>query len=238
MKNIIILITTLFLYNISFAQTEDKSKEDNEYHTLFSNESGKTKVSGFGTLALDFGGINNDFGLMIGGEGAVLINRSFFIGLYGRGSVTMPSYTYTYYSERYANEVSVNKKVSFGHGGLMFGAIFNAEKPIHFGFTIRIGGGGMSLVDYYMKDMHSSSRYYYDYPHVAPLFVMSPQLDFEMNMTNWMKFRVSAGYQYVSSASLMYNSLDNGSIVKKELFNTNIYNTPTLSLGFIFGCFK
>jgi len=239
MKNIALLVLGLFIFTVSNAQEKDSLKSETEYHTLFGNKNGKTKVSGFGTFSMDFGNMNNDFGLMMGGEGAVLINRSIFIGFYGRGSATMPSFSYSYYSESLNKELSVNRKAAFGHGGLMFGAIFNPTKPIHFGFTIRIGGGGVSLINDYMKDMQSSHRYEYDdYPYVAPLFVMHPQLDLEMNLTNWMKFRVSGGYQYVSSASLMYSTIENGSIVKKELFNTNIFSTPTLSLGFVFGWFK
>ncbi len=239
MKNIYFIMVALFVVSASFAQQNDDSNNDNTYYTLFGSKTGKTKVSGFGTLSFDFNGINKDFGLMIGGEGAVLINRSFFIGFYGSGLVTMPSYTYTYYSDINSNNISVNRKAAFGHAGLMFGAIFHATNPIHFGFTMRIGAGGMSLVDDYMKDMQSSHRYDYgDYQYVAPLFVMHPQLDFEMNLTNWMKFRVSGGYQYVSSASLMYNTLENGSLVEKELLNTNMFSTPTVSMGFIFGWFK
>jgi len=237
MKNLYFIIVALFVINTSFAQQKEQSNGENEYYTLFGSKTGKTKVSGFGTLTLDFNGINKDFGLMMGGEGAVLINRSFFIGFYGSGLTTMPSYTYTYYID--TNSFSVNRKAAFAHGGLMFGAVFNATNPIHFGFTMRIGGGGVSLINDYMKDMQSSHRYDYDdYPYVAPLFVMHPQLDFEMNLTNWMKFRVSAGYQYVSSASLIYSSIENGSVVKKELLNTDMFCTPTVSMGFIFGWFK
>jgi len=239
MRKIYLIIAAFFIVSTSFAQQEDESNTDDEFYTLFGSKTGKTKVSGFGTLALDFNGINNDFGLMIGGEGAVLINRLFFIGFYGSGLTTMPSYTYTYHDENSSNTYTVDRKAAFAHGGLMFGTVFNPTNPIHFGFTIRIGGGGVSLINDYMKDMQSSHRYDYDdYPYVAPLFVMHPQLDLEMNLTNWMKFRVSGGYQSVSSVSLTYNELENGQIVTRELLNTSMFSTPTISMGFIFGWFK
>jgi hypothetical protein len=240
MKNLYFIIAFLYIITTTFAQQVDDSNGEKEYYTLFGSKTGKTKVSGFGTLMLDFNGINKDFGLMMGGEGAVLINRSFFIGLYGSGLTTMPSYTYTYYSDTYSKEYNVNRKAAFAHGGLMFGVVFNATNPVHFGFTMRIGGGGVSLINDYMKDMQSSHKYfeYDDYPYVAPLFVMHPQLDFEMNLTNWMKFRISAGYQYVSSASLVYSTIENSSLVTKELLNTSMFSTPTVSMGFIFGWFK
>ena len=239
MRNLYFIIALLFIINTSFAQQNDTSNNEDQYYTLFGSKTGKTKVSGFGTLTLDFNGINKDFGLMMGGEGAVLINRSFFVGFYGSALLTMPAYSYTYHSDVLLNDVSVNRKAAFAHGGLMFGAVFNPTNPIHFGFTIRIGAGGVSLINDYMKDMQSNHRYDYDdYPYVAPLFVMHPQLDLEMNFTNWMKFRISGGYQSVSSASLTYNELENGQIVTRELLNTSMFSTPTVSMGFIFGWFK
>ena len=239
MKYTIFLIALLFVFDIAIAQSGSLQSENNNYRTLFGSANGSTKVSGFGSFNLDFGNIDNEFGLMIGGEGAVLINRSFFIGFYGRALATAPKYSFTYYNSSDNTEITVDRNVAFGHGGLLVGAIFNATKPMHFGISIRIGGGGVSLFKPYSdEDYYSSHKDFYEYPHIAPIFVMSPQLDFEMNLTNWMKFKVSAGYQYVANASLNYKIMEDGNIVDKELLNTSIFNTPTVSMGFIFGWFK
>jgi hypothetical protein len=239
MKRVLLIIITFFAINVTFAQQDNSNQNDDELKTIFGKSGDKVKVSGFGAFNMDFGSIENNFGLMLGGEGAVLINRSFFVGLYGRGLTTLPLYTYTYYSSNGAKNIEIMQRGAFGHGGLLIGYVFAPTKPIHLGISARIGAGGIGLIDDYSSSYYDPNHsYYYNYPYVAPLLVLSPQLDLEMNLTNWFKFRISAGYQYVTDATLNVQVLENGKLVEKELFNTSGYNTPTFSLGFVFGWFK
>ena len=80
MNKISLLIAVIFTVNIAFGQTDSTKKEADNFHTIFGNSGEKTKVSGFGALMMDFGSIENNFGLNMGLDGAVLINRSFFMG--------------------------------------------------------------------------------------------------------------------------------------------------------------
>ena len=240
MKKIFFIIAAVLTLNTVFAQQNDSTNTNDELKTIFGKSGDKVKVSGFGAFNMDFGSIENNFGLMMGGEGAVLINRSFFIGFYGRGLITMPTYTYTYYNPKFSKNMDVSQRAILGHGGLLIGYVFNPTKPIHMGFSARIGAGGIGLVDDYSENHYNSnsSYYYHEYPYIAPLFVLSPQVDLEMNLTNWFKFRISAGYQYVTDASVSVSRIEDKKIVESELFNTSGYNTPTFSLGFVFGWFK
>ena len=240
MKRIVIIIISIFTINMAFAQQDKTNDSGDELRTIFGKSGDKVKVSGFGAFNMDFGNIENNFGLMLGGEGAVLLNRSFFVGLYGRGLTTLPFYTYSYYSAGYGNNIELTQRGVFAHGGLLVGYVFNPTKPIHLGFSARIGGGGITLIDDYSSSYYdpSYSHNYYDYPYAAPLLVLSPQVDLEMNLTNWFKFRVSAGYQYVNDASVNVNVMEGGKIVEKEVFNASSYSTPTFSMGFVFGWFK
>ena len=226
MKKLIALFTIAFVANLANAQEED-------YRTIFGNSDNPSSVSGFGAVALDFGSINGDFALMMGGDGAVLFNRSFYVGGYGRGLVTQLTYEYSKFGSLGFREYS--EQAAFGHGGLLVGYVFNPTKPFHFGISGKFGMGGIGLYDRNNYNYYDKGT---DYISLAPVYVLTPQADFEMNLTNWFKFRASAGYQWVSSESLNYLTQEDGNIIEKELLNSSDFSTPTFSLGFVFGWFK
>ena len=228
MKKLIALFTIAFVANLANAQ-------ENDYRTIFGNSDEPTSVSGFGTVSLDFGSINGDFALMMGGEGAVLFNRSFYVGLYGRGLTTQSTYEYAKYSPVLQRNIFYEQRAAFGHGGLLIGAVIHPTKPVHFGFSGKFGVGGISLFDEYYYD---SPNYQNDFVNLGPVYVLTPQIDLELNLTNWFKFRASAGYQYVTSSSLTYQVLEGSGLQEKELLNSSDFSTPTFSLGFVFGWFK
>ncbi len=240
MKNLTLFLALIFITSIAVAQ-EDSLKSDNEFRTLFKGNGNKTKVSGFGSINLDFGSIENSFGLMMGGEGAVIFNRKFYFGIYGRGLTTLPNYNY---DNSTSGKVHIERRGMFGHGGLLVGYIFSPTNPIHFGVSTRIGGGALGLIYFYEGYDKYSDVYYPEDGH-EPVFVFTPEANVEMNLTNWFKFRVSIGYQYVSDASVDAAVVEdgnlvfeNGTIVKEEVMNSSNFNTPIVSLGFIFGWFK
>ena len=246
MNKIYLLAFALFIGFSSIAQTNEtetpKKEKKSNFGTIFQNRNQeKTKVSGFMALNLDFGSIDNEFGLLLGFDGAVLINQSFFVGIYGRGLATMPTYNYTFFDKDSAANINATHRGVFYHGGLLLGYVFYPNKPFHFGISTRIGAGGVNLVEDYSYHHNYAPKgcdSYHDLPYIAPLFVFSPQIDAEINITNWMKFRASAGYQYVAKSSLYVTSLENGKLVETELLNTKDYNTPTFSIGFVFGWFQ
>ena len=238
MKYLVLLIA-LITVNASIAQTDSTSTD--ELRTLFSKKSGKTKVSGFGSVNLDFGNIENSFGLMLGGEGAVLLNKRFYIGFYGRGLTTMPNYAFDH---SFKNRLNIEQRGVLGHGGLLLGYIFNPNSPIHFGISTRIGGGAIGLVYYYNDFNQDPNLYYPDELHKS-VFTFAPEANIEMNLTNWFKIKLGVGYQYISEASIEAPIiedgkfvLENGEFVTEELINSKNYNTPTVTLGFVFGWFK
>ena len=243
MKKLLLLSLTIIFFVGASAQTDttkNKTNKESEFHTIFHSNSDNTKISGFMALNMDFGSINKDFGLLLGIDGAVLINRRFFIGFYGRGLTTMPTYEYSIYDKDSSSNITATHRGMFFHGGLLLGYVFLPEKPIHFGISTRIGAGGISLVEDYAYRPYSPHNCSSNdnYPYIAPLFVLSPQIDVEMNITYWMKFRISAGYQYVSNSTLNVQRIVNGKLMEYEVLNANDYSTPTFSLGFVFGWFK
>ena len=241
MRYVYIIGLLLLLSIISFAQENDTTKIESEFQTIFGKPGEKTKVSGFGTFSMDFMNVDKNFGLYMGAEGAVLINNRFYIGFYGRALTTMPLYTNTYYVDSLSKNVNIDRRLVFGHGGLLVGYVFSPEKPIHFGFNTKFGMGGLALVeDFYAQDNRNKSHYYYEDNSVYfhPVYVVTPQVDVEMNITYWFKFKLSVGYQFVSSQSINYKVIENGTVVEKELFNTKSLSSPSVSMGFVFGWFK
>jgi len=234
---ITVLITAILFTNLSYGQIDSTKVQDNEFHTIFGKSGEKTKISGFGALMLDFGNIEHNLGLNIGIDGAVLINQSFYVGIYGRALATTPSYTYEVYSDN-NKTFNLTRNAFLGHGGLLVGYIFSPNSPIHVGLSTRFGMGGISLFEDFVHQPYDPNKpYYYENPYIAPLYVFSPQLDLEMNLTKWFKLRLAAGYQFVSNASLEVTTIENGKKVQREVLNTSSYNTPTVSLGFVFGMF-
>lgn len=228
MKNLLALITILLITSFSFAQ-------EDEFQTIFKGSNSKTSISGFGAVTMDFGSINNEFGFQMGGEGAVLFNKSFFIGMYGKGLTTLPLYEFEQYSPLVGANVSYAKRAGFGHGGLLIGAIFQPQKPIHFGLSGKFGVGGVGLFDDYSNNYYDQDN---DFTSFGPFYVFTPQADLEMNIASWFKIRASLGYQIVTSLEAKYQSLESGELVEKVLFNTSDFSTPTFSLGFVFGWFR
>ena len=230
MKNTTLLIALVFVTTIGLAQEQ-------EYRTLFSSNNNQTHVSGFGTVTLDFGQAENEFAFYMGGEGAVLLNRSFYLGFYGKGLTTLPTYYYNEYSPILNTNISRTKSAVFGHGGLMIGYIIHPEKPLHFGISSKFGAGAMGLIDEY--NYNNPPNQNGEYLSTGPLFIITPQIDLEMNITNWFKFRVAASAQYVATnKTITHNSLINGQEVEQETLNTSNYSTGFISMGLVFGWFK
>jgi len=241
MKNLTLIIV-LIITNVLFAQTDSTQSKD-EFRTLFSNNNGKTKVSGFGSFIIDFGNIENDFGLMVGGEGAVLFNQHIFVGMYGRGLATLPDYEFD--NSSFGKVVNIERRAFMGHGGLLIGSNFMPKKPIHFGVNLRIGGGTVGLI-YYYENYHYDPDFYFPEEQYEMIFAIAPEVFLEMNLASWFKVKLSAGYQYISEVTVdapiykdgkfVYD--ESGQIITEEVFSTSNYKTPLVSVGFIFGWFK
>ena len=222
---------------VSFAQeTDSKQSSDDSYRTIFNFDGGVTKVSGFGAFNINMLSMDSKTAGAMGFDGAVLINRSFYIGMYGRGSFGTPSYS-IYKNDSIGN---TSKASTFIHMGMIIGANFMAEKPVHFGFSTKFGGGAYMLYnDYnYHYSCTSYNCYENDVLYVGPLFVITPQVDMEMNITDWMKLKVGLGYQWVSSSKYSYMNETSSGVTESRTFDTSKLSTPVAEISFVFGWFR
>jgi len=158
-------------------------------------------IGAFGGPIIEVGSINGEVGADVGGGGALMINN-FFIGGYGLG---------TDYPEIRIGEVDYN--IRFKHGGLWLGYTTNPEKLVHFYSSLRMGSGKSQI----RGDGPDSGS--------DRVFVMTPELGFEVNLTSFMRIAITGGYRVVNGVSKI-PGLDN-----------NDFSSPIGGITFRFGGF-
>lgn len=170
--------------------------------TLFNN----LDVTGvFGSVIVETGAINEEIGADVGGGGALVLDP-IFIGGYGMGT--------KYPTHEIMNGADAGQyDVKFGHGGLWLGIVPNSEKLIHFYGSAKIGWGKARLRQ--EKDNVFTDR----------VFVLTPEIGFEVNLTQYMKMSVTGGYRWV-----------NGVTQLQELANED-FSSPIGLITFHFGGF-
>ena len=165
MKKITIVLVILSVSVMGFAQ-------EREYRTIF--DSKDLRISGMGGPFMQFTSIAGEFGHMMGGGGAVLLN-DFYFGGYGLGLTNaIPDYV---------NDDTGNR-LSLGHGGFWLGYTLFGDWPIHANFSTLIGWGEFGIMQYDGYDPFIRDE----------IFTMSPTLEVEVNLTRYL--RIGAGVTY------------------------------------------
>jgi hypothetical protein len=146
--------------------------QEKEYRTIFDNQ--ELRISGMGGPFMQFTSVAGEFGHMMGGGGAVLLN-DFYFGGYGLGLTNaIPDYV---------ND-NTNDRLTLGHGGFWIGYSLFGDKPIHLSISSLIGWGEFGIMQY--------DGYY---PFIRDkIFVLSPTIEVELNLTRY--FRIGAGATY------------------------------------------
>jgi hypothetical protein len=216
-KWIIALLLTLNLFGSVEAQEPVKP--------TFLFGSAKVLLSGFGGPLAEFCSIDKKFALYKGGGGALLINQTWFIGGYGMELST------SHYREDLRDITGIDRpKLFFEHGGLWLGYIYRYKKPFHAGFSLKLGGGEISLVDEFFQYGPLDDR-----TAVDRIFVATPQLETELSLAPWIKFNAAIGYRYIAGMDKKY-ILSGGP--EQMYYNRKDFSRPFLSAGFYFGYFN
>jgi len=231
MKNVkLLLVAVLLVPGLQILH----GQESDEPRYLLGNENSKVHVSGFGSYILGFSGMDGNFAVYNGGGGAVLLNQTVYFGGYGTGlsshnstrSLTMidPGGVEIHYDNLYTQ---------FGHGGFWLGYLHKSYKPIHFGASTKLGWGSLSM----SNDVYDHNFDEYDYYHIVldKVFVITPQIEVEMNLLKWFKINASAGYQFVSGIDKTYASTTGEQV---KFFENKDFNQPMFNLAFVFGGFS
>lgn len=158
--------------------------QDKEYQTIVDFKD--AKISGMGGLMMQFTAADGEFAHMLGGGGAVLIG-DFFFGAYGLGltnniPINRPNYT----------EYQTGDRLTIGHGGFWLGYSLFGEQAIHVTFSSLLGWGTVGV----------RSEYYPETLYPDGVFVISPTIEAEINMTRYFRIGVGATYNIYTFVDL------------------------------------
>lgn len=174
---------------------------DDDFKTIFDGED--FRISGFGGPFMSFTSVSGEFAHMMGGGGGVMLG-DFFFGGYGLGLTN---------SIRDKNNPDERgRHLEFGHGGLWTGFSIKSRAAIHPSFHTQIGWGSVSINDDFI--MHEEDN----------VFVLTPTLEVELNLTRFLRLSIGGSYRYVSNVDL--SGYDNEDLAG-----------PSAFLGFKFGWF-
>jgi hypothetical protein len=180
--------------------------------TLFDN--GSFEWDGFGGPMVAYTRFNGSDGLLVGGQGAVLINHLVYLGGGGYGlanRVGAPS--------AMIDGQLRTMRYDLGYGGGMIGVIIKNNHLLHAAAEVMIGGGGITWTQ---RDMENDGHMSGDKS--DGFFVVQPAAHLELNVTRWMRVDAGAGYRFVTGVTL--NDLDNSDV-----------GGPVAGLTFRFGTF-
>jgi hypothetical protein len=169
-----------------------------QHETLFSEFD---IMGAFGGPILEIGRINGEIGADVGGGGALIVNN-FFLGGYGMG---------TDYAQMTLQNQNYN--IRFKHGGLWLGYTYRDYKLAHLYSSVKIGWGNAQLRRSGETDF--SNR----------IFVMTPEVGLELNLTSWFKLAFSGGYRWVNGVNTLPS------------LNNSDFSSPVGILTFRFGGF-
>lgn len=98
-------------------------------------------------------------------------------------------------------------------------------------FGVMVGGGGaVSLVDEdYDFDDHEDEIGW------DVVFVLTPELQVEVNLMKWLKLNFGAGYQFVSGVNNTYITPQGDEAM---FYDKNDFNSPIFNLSLMTGSFK
>lgn len=203
MKKIILALNVLFFLGL----THNAFAQDSEYDYLLKGK--RLSFSIFGGPMFELSSVNNNLGFSSGGGGAIMFNRTVFIGGYGMGLNPLSNQQFVVDNVEHSNLA-----LDFGHGGFWLGYVHDYRKVVHFAGSTKFGWGGISLDGNQLNDTYRNS-----------VLVFTPQIEVEVNVGRWFKINGGLGYRFVSG-------------VDQSVFETGQFNSPQATVGFIFGWFR
>ncbi len=144
--------------------------------------SGPIESGVFGGTVVKMTHFGASTGVLVGGRGGWIINRTFTIGGGGYGLVNnVRAKTEGPDGERYFN---------MGYGGLELEYIHNYDKLLHYSFYTLIGAGGVNYRD---QEHHDNSINW-----GRVFFVLEPGANIELNVTEFFRFSFGISYLFVN----------------------------------------
>lgn len=216
MKKIIFcLIIAAAVSGSVFAQETEKKEtpvvEQEKFNTLFSDVK-PSRLGGWGSPVLKLvnfaPGFNGPFGLMIGGEGGLIINRSFYIGVSGYSFVTDMD-------RAHVISAPTGRNVHLSFGGLIFKYHFFPTSVVNFSLGTVIGAGAYGSAIPKSKSMMNSTY---------AAFVAEPEIYMYINLAKFCRFGVGGSYRFLLDDTISKNGFlsPDGNLIAGNMWGYSI----------------
>ncbi len=159
-----------YVFQVS-AESERRAPPRSRPATLV--DRGPGSVGGFGGVSVGFSPVAGSNGLLVGGEGALVLGHRFSIGGAGRGLVNGPS--------RPAPDGGTSK-IGLGYGGVVMRYHLAHRYPIFPALGTLVGFGGIS----------------FDGNGGEIVTVIEPSAAFYVNITRWVRIGFTLSYRWVT----------------------------------------
>lgn len=169
--------------------------------TLFGSD--RIQLGWFGGPSVNYTRFNGTDGVLVGGEGAVLINRLVYLGGGGYGLANRVGAP-----QAWINSDWRTMRYELGYGGGIVGVIIKNNELVHATTDVMIGGGGITWTQRDMWDDHGMGEY--DGDRTDGFFLVQPMVHAELNVTGWMRVNAGAGWRFVNGVTM--NDLTNDDV--------------------------
>jgi len=141
---------------------------------------GKTVFGLYGGPVVKFTELDNDFAVLVGGRGGLIINHTLVIGCGGYNL---------------ANHIDVmtpeHHLLDLGYGGIFFEYIMGSRKLFHLSIHSLIGGGGLCYREYYYEPWYDDM-----------FFVAEPGADLMLNISRHFRMGLGGSYRFIYGIDL------------------------------------
>lgn len=127
--------------------------------------------------------------LITGVKGGWIINKSFVLGA---GYYVLTSNVSTDYTDAEYNQ---NLLLDFNYGGLEFEYLLLYDSKYNLTVNMLLAGGG---INFYLNDVNKKFSY-------SNLLVWEPQVNFEVELYDWLHADAGVSYRFISSYNELYN---------------------------------
>jgi hypothetical protein len=160
---------------------------------------GSFQFGGFGAPAVMYSRFNGVDGVLVGGQGAFVVNHLLYLGGAGYGFATrVPA------PDALTVGNGQNMRYDFGYGGALVGVVFKSDYMLHLTADALIGGGAITWTDNAVWEDEEND---WNRNHRDAFFFVQPMVHAELNLTTWLRADLGAGYRFVNGVTI--NDLSN-----------------------------
>lgn len=191
MRKLVVLFAIAMLSIPVFAQDEVEDIE-----TLFGSQ--EIEVNGWGGPEVKLCKYHGEWGVLLGGKGGTLLNKTFGIG--GAGYILMTSHELDNYIQNVSSYTERSSYLRDIYGGLFLEYINSSNRVIHFTATALVGAGMAAYTESLRYSHHYDNDNWVD--EASAYFVFEPGLTVDINMTTYFRLSFGAGYRLISGLDL------------------------------------